>query len=63
MNRERRSKAIFSSRIDFEMFLALLQDATKLWGVLVNAYCLTKKPLSYITPDPAWQSVQIDEAS
>ena len=40
MNRGRRGDAIFSCHADYEMFLALLQDAAKLWGVLVSAYCL-----------------------
>jgi len=40
MNRGRRSEAIFSNHKDYEMFLALLQDAAELWGVKVSAYCL-----------------------
>lgn len=40
MNRGRRSEAIFSNHKDYEMFIALLQDATELWGVKVSAYCL-----------------------
>jgi hypothetical protein len=32
MNRGRRSEAIFSNHNDYEIFLALLQNATELWG-------------------------------
>ncbi len=40
MNRGRRSESIFSNHRDYEMFLALLQEATKLWAVRVSSYCL-----------------------
>jgi len=55
MNRGRRNEESFSYLADYEKHLALLRT---LGGLLFIG-----SPLSYITSDTAWQSVQIYEAS
>lgn len=40
MNRGRRQEAIFSDRIDYDIFLSLLMETSEMWNVRVTAYCL-----------------------
>ena len=40
MNRGRRRETIFEDEQDCRMFIELMKEAAKLWGVRVSAYCL-----------------------
>ncbi len=53
MNRGRRGEKIFSAQTDYETFLAVLQEASELFGVLVAAYCLMSNHYHLLVQTPA----------
>ncbi|MGA2403415.1 MAG: transposase [Syntrophobacteraceae bacterium] len=40
MNRGRRRERVYEDDPDYHSFIALLQEAAKLWDVRISAYCL-----------------------
>ncbi len=52
MNRGRRRETIFNEDADFDIFLALLQESSELWGVRIAAYCLMSNHYHLLVQTP-----------
>ena len=51
MNRGRRAEKIFHDRHDYQAFVELLQESSKMWNIRVAAYCLMTNHILVQTPD------------
>ena len=52
MNRGRRGEDIFIDEKDYQLFLKLLQEASKQWGVNITAFCLMSNHYHLLVQTP-----------